>query len=354
MELIVKDANFQAVGLLDQFESLIWTDRFSAYGDFEFYVKSLDYPDVLKTDYYLFLKESEHVMIVEDRSNDSDVEKGSYIKVTGRSLESILDRRVIWQQTILSGNLQNGIHQLLNDAIISPTDTTRKIPNFIFEASTDPLITNLTVNTQFTGDNLYTAIKQLCDNASIGFKITINSANQFVFKLYAGTDRSYQQTTNPFVVFSPRFDNLITSNYVDSIKTLKTISLVGGEGEGSARKLLGVSISSGAGSGLSRREMFTDARDVSSTVSGSTLTTEQYNAQLTQRGQQDLAKNTATLSFEGTTDATNMYKYGTDFGMGDIIQVENEYGMRSRSRVTEMVNSQSTEGLSFLPTFTAI
>ena len=312
MELIVLDTSLKMLSVLDTFESLIWTERYSAYGDFEVYTSINDsILEILKDDYYLWLKESDQTMIVEDRKIESDAENGNHFTVTGRSLESILERRIIWKQTILSGNFQNGIKKLLDENIINPSDASRKVERLIFEASTDPAITGLTVDAQFTGDNLYDAIKKLCDSKNIGFRIKLSDDNKFVFKLYAGADRSYDQFTNPYVIFSPKFENVINTNYLESKKTLKTVTLVAGEGEGADRKTTTVACSSGAGTGLNRRELYTDARDVSSTVDNETLTDAEYKAQLSQRGLENLAENIATKSFEGkeTSDmeATNTF-----------------------------------------------
>lgn len=199
MELIVLDTSLKMLSVLDTFESLIWTERYSAYGDFEVYTSINDsILEILKDDYYLWLKESDQTMIVEDRKIESDAENGNHFTVTGRSLESILERRIIWKQTILSGNFQNGIKKLLDENIINPSDASRKVERLIFEASTDPAITGLTVDAQFTGDNLYDAIKKLCDSKNIGFRIKLSDDNKFVFKLYAGADRSYDQFTNAY------------------------------------------------------------------------------------------------------------------------------------------------------------
>jgi hypothetical protein len=254
----------------------------------------------------------------------------------------------------LTGNLQNGIERLLNENIISPTDTSRKIDGFVFAPNTDPAIMGLTLQAQFTGDNLYDAIQQICDAASIGFRVTLTEANQLQFQLYAGVDRSYDQLTNPFVVFSPKFDNIINSNYVESKKTLKTVTLVAGEGEGSARKTTTVAVSSGAGSGLSRRELFTDARGISSTTETGTLTDAEYTAQLAQKGTEELAKNVFVNSFEGQVEATRIYKYGEDFFMGDVLQIANEYGMEAKARVVELIHSQDLSGTDIYPTFTTV
>lgn len=356
MDLTVLDTNLDAVSIIDVYESFIWTDRYYEYGDFELYTTMTDtILDFIKQDYYLVNRESDHVMIVEKIKIDSDTENGNHITVTGRSLESILDRRIIWGQKTISGNLQNGIKTLLNETIISPSDSNRKISNFIFEASTDTAITGLTIEAQYTGDNLYDVISKICSERSIGFKVTLNDLKQFVFKLYAGLDRSYEQTINPYVVFSPKFENIINSNYIESKSAMKNITLIGGEGEGSARRYSTV----GSGTGLNRREIFTDARDISSEVTDengqqSTLTNAEYVALLQQRGKETLAENTDTTFFEGQVETTIMFKYGEDFFNGDVVQIANEYGHKTKARIIEIVMSENEEEISVYPTFKTI
>ena len=351
MEILVLNTDFESVDIVDSFKSMIWTDRYNSYGDFEMYLTIN--PDILKhlkEDYYLWLKDSEHCMIIEDSAIDSDTEDGNHLIVTGRSLESILERRIIWGQKVLTGNLQLAIQTLLNDSIISPTIQDRKIDNFIFEPSTDPRVTELTVDTQFTGDDLYVVIKKLCQSNNLGFKIVLNDNNQFVFSLYAGADRSYNQNINPYVVFSPDFENIINSNYFTSKANLKNVTLVAGEGEGASRKTTTV----GSGSGLNRRELFTDARDISSNVDGGTLTNEQYIAKLKARGIENLSEYTAKTAFEGEVEATRLFKYGEDFFIGDIVQIANEYGHEGRAYISELIISQSEDGVSIYPTFQTI
>ena len=352
MDLLVLNTSLDTVSIVDVYESFIWTDRYYEYGDFELFTSMTDtILNFIRQDYYLQNRESEHVMIIEKIRITSDTEDGNHITVTGRSLESILDRRIVWGQKTISGNLQNGIRTLLNENIISPADTNRKISNFIFEASTDPAITALKIDAQYTGDNLYDVINKICSERSIGFKVTLNDKKQFVFKLYAGTDRSYDQTVNPYVIFSPKFDNIINSNYVESKSALKTVTLIGGEGEGSARKYTTV----GGGSGLNRRELFTDARDISSDIGdGVVLTDAAYTAQLRQRGSEKLAENTDVTSFEGQVETTVMFRYGEDFFNGDVVQIANEYGHETKARIVEIVMSEDGEGMSVYPTFKTI
>lgn len=353
MEILTLNQEFETVSIMDTFESLIWTDRYSYAGDFEIYTPAnRNIIKALKEDYYLWAEESEHVMIIEDRQIKSDVELGNYFIVTGRSLESILDRRIIWTQTNLDGYIEEEIKRLIDSSIINPLNIHRKIPNFIFEPSDDPYIKELHVMAQFTGVNLLDAVKKLCDSVNIGFKVNLNDQNQFVFKLYSGSDRSYAQDINPFVVFSPNFENIINSNYYESKRLFKNVALVAGEGEGIDRRT--VTIGDTSISGLDRREMFVDARDISSTTSSGILTSEQYDYLLTQRGMENMSEAKIIQSFDGQVETTQLYRYGKDFFMGDITQLENEYGMNTRVRVTEFIYSEDKNGVLMYPTFNVI
>jgi len=355
MEVLVLDSNFQGLTLLEAFESLIWTERFCAFGDFEVYAPiDAVILNALKYDNYLWVENSDYVMVVEDWKIVTDPVNGNKISVTGRSLESILDRRIIWKQTILSGNFQTEVERLLNENAISPEISARHIPNLIFEASTDPIITALTIDTQFTGDNLYDAIQVLCAVNDIGFHISLSDNGSLVFKLYSGTDRSYAQFLNPHVIFSNEFENIDNGTFIGSTKSLKTVTLVAGEGEGVDRKTTSVDASTGAGEGLTRRELFTDARDISSTTDSGTLTPADYLILLSQRGTEKLSLQTTTESFDGQIEPSTNFKYGVDFFLGDIVQIENEYGMESRTRVVETIRSQNVSGIEVYPTFRAI
>lgn len=351
MELLVLNTTFESIAVVDTYESLIWTDRYNAYGDFEiFFAMDTGLLEYLKEDNYLWLKESEHCMIIEEIKIDSDTEDGNHLIVTGRSLESILERRIIWGQRIFSGNFQNAIQTMLNENIISPSIADRKIPNFTFKASTDSKVTGLTIDNQYTGDDLYTVIKGLCEENNIGFKIILTDDNKFEFSLYAGADRSYDQTENPYVVFSPNFENIINSNYYSSKANLKNVTLVAGEGEGASRKTTVV----GSGSGLDRRELFTDARDISSDTEDGQLPENEYIAQLTAKGEKNLADHDRVTAFEGEVEVTRLFKYGEDFFIGDIVQIANEYGNEGSAYISELIISRSKDEQSIYPTFKTI
>ena len=353
MEVWILDTDFSSVSVLDTFESLIWTDRYREYGDFEIFAfPTSQLINDAKDDFYLYNPASDHTMIIEHHEVTTDIEEGPRFIVTGRSLESLLMRRIVWNQTTISGSLQNGIKKLITENFISPEVSERKITNFVFVDSTDPEITKLTHEQQYTGDIVYDVIVDLCNTYDIGFKITLNiDKKRFEFSLYKGKDRSYAQETNPYVVFSPNYENIINSDYTHSIKDYKNVTRIGGEGVGVDRKMA----TYGNASGLIRREIFTDARDISSkTDDGEVLSDQDYLNLLQQRGKENLAEYPIKEGFEGEVEASKMFIYGRDFFLGDCVQVQNEFGMSGTSLVSEIVFSQDKDGESVYPTFLSL
>lgn len=355
MDISVLDRNFNTIHIIDGYKSFIWTDRYNSPGDFELHTEVSG--NVLKfvtKDVYLSIKESDRTMIVSKIEIDSDRELGNFINITGKSLETLLGRRIVWKQRSINTNLQNGIRTLLNENVISPSDANRKISNFIFQTTTDTRITGITLDTQFTGDNLLEVINNLCKDYDIGFKVVLNNKNQFVFSLYAGVDRTYDQTTNPYVIFSPSFENLVNSNYYDSNDNLKTMALVGGEGEGKDRYYL--TYFSSNKTGLDRRELFVDARDLQREYYDDdgekhTRPTSEYNSMLQVRAKTKLLEYQAETLFEGEVEPYNSFVYKRDYNLGDIVQIENEYGFKGTARITEVVTCHDDSGYSIYPTF---
>lgn len=393
MEALILNRKFQTQCIIDAFESFIWTERYNTPGDFELYIPMEKTPlEYLKRDYYIWIKDSDRLQIIEDLEIDTSVEDGDYITVTGRTLESILDRRVIFAKTVINGNLQNGIKKLLNENAIQPIDPNRKIPNLRFVASSDSRITSLTMNAIYLGEGLLDIIQTECQANDLGFKIIYNeSLGTFDFSLYFGEDRSYAQEKNPWVVFSSAYDNLLGSNYYESYAGLKTAAVIASDDDDE----LGQEIVDVDGRpemvGLDRREMFVDGYDIdrvdvkvdedaireriekrysnkseaireqmiereiaSATQQAQMNAAETLRAQLKQKGKDELAKTYITETFEGEIVGAIQYIFGRDFFIGDVVQVRNRYGKEASSRVTEVVRSHDVNGVALNPTFTTL
>lgn len=345
MTLYVYNQSFELIGVLDAYESLIWTTRYYTEGDFELYIPAKqEYLEILLQNNYVVREtQLDNAMIIERIQIETNLETGNYLLVSGRCLKSLLNRRIIWEQTTLSGRVEVCIRKLVTENAINPTLTIRKIPSLTLGTLNG---FTETMNNQYTGDELLHAITTICKNVGYGFDIKFDADNKkFIFEIYKGTNRSFSQTANQYVVFSPDYDNLISSSYITSLKDVKNVARIGGEGEGSARRYA----ISGTASGLARKELFVDARDISS--DDGTIKDTEYNALLIDRGNEKLATHIATQAFSGETDTTHAYKLNRDFFLGDIVQVQNEYGISAAPRIVEIIESVDENGTKTIPTF---
>lgn len=346
MELYILDSDFQTVGVVDDASSIIWNSRFYTAGDFEIYIRAdPDIIELLQPDRYVIRLESEEVGIISNRTITTDSEQGNYLTVTGGFLDSILKRRISWNQSTLSGNVEECIRQLLIENIIEPEDSNRTIENFILADKVGFTETLTDFDIQSTGDNLGDLISNICQQYKIGYKVLLSPENHFQFHLYRGTDRSYGQSENDYVVFSPEFDNLISSEYSYNRDEYKNAAIVVGEGEGADQKR----VSLGDTAGLSRYESRIDGSSVSS--NGEIISVETYMKMLTEYGKEQLGNSKIVEGLSGEVEYNTIYKPNEDYYLGDIVSVANEYGFQANTRIIEMLESEDETGYKITPTF---
>ena len=234
---IVMNSQFERLAVIDEYTSLIWTTRFYKCGDFEICVDvDKKTKDLFHKGYYIMREDDENVGIVEKIQIQKNEDNQELLIVTGRFLPAIIGRRIISQQTVVSGSVSDCVNTLLTNEIIDPEITARQIPEFTLGTYSIAQ----TMKAQYTGANLLEKISEICQTYGIGFKVTLNDENEFVFELIEGVDHSYGQSENPYVIFSDEYDNLLSSQYVEDYSNIATDVLVAGEGEGIDRKTLWV------------------------------------------------------------------------------------------------------------------
>ncbi len=108
-----------------------------------------------------------------------------------------------------------------------------------------------------------------------------------------------------------------------------------------------------APSGLARRELFVDARDLQSDADpDNPMTPEEYAAVLTVRGEELLAENQLVQSFSTVVRTlAPTYEYGVDFFLGDTITaIDERQGVTADAVVQAVQRSVSAEGEGLLLT----
>jgi Siphovirus ReqiPepy6 Gp37-like protein len=399
MEIFTLDRSFKKEFIIDVFNSAIWTERYYGDSDVELVVPlTMDMIDKLSVGTFLGLTGSGEVMILETMS----IEKNS-IKVTGISVLSWLNNRIIrtspkhedrywyvsgwpagrvlweiihnmccWSSNYVTGYYNWGIphgHQLGIDGLtLGRYDTSGP---------------NISVGIPF--GPVYDAMRDIATTYEIGMRIVLtyvtdqpyathNPAVQggqdpyvfspyyLEFTSYRGNDRSSSQTDFPVVRFSPQTDSLNNIKEIQSATDFKTVIYsFAPENPGG----LATSIGCGRATLISQyeianlqdwiwsfdvRALMTFEDDITTDMVGTS--SSNLLAVLNSRANDALTSHPFAIAVDGEISPKNQYQYGTDYGLGDIIEVQGNSGATQRARVTEFIRAQDQAGERSYPTVT--
>jgi len=357
MEVYILDSLYRRVQVVDRFESLIWTERFSAWGDVELHIQSTNENRTrFQAGVNLAINESYRVMTVETIEDKLDDEGKAILIVKGRSIESILEKRLAvntltaitsdtkWSLTdvptaiirtmfhnvCVLGNVNSGdiIPGLVEGNVIFPSDTIGEPGD--------------TITYEFDPRPLYQAIKDLADIYSIGFRIVREPAtNTLYWDVYMGSDRTSDQTTLPAIIFSPDLQNLHNTSLLTSAALYKNvayvISAVGHE-------IVYLDDVDPTINGFERNVLIVMASDINDP------TPSIASAQMIQRGKEELAKNRRFQGFDGEVSQSSGYVYGVHYNLGDLVEIRSGDGSASNMQVTEQIFVSDKEGDRRYPT----
>ena len=428
IELYVLDENLNTVWQVDSYNSLIWSSRYRETGDCELYLPaSVEALDYLRKGYFLLRPDDDMICRINYIELDTSAEDGNCLIVKGIDVKSVLDQRVIEGILNLNGNAEDFTRSFVQDALGSTASDERQIQdengNCIFvldEAQGFTDVTTEDVSFRIVGEK----IREYCNRFGWGYKVFLNNGN-FVFSLYKGTDRS------GYVTFSPEYENIITSTYIQDATEIANAAFFAGVGEGSERY---TGTSGGGKSGFDRFEIFVDEKSLSKQTTWGQLSEAYSGITVYQMaGQEDLywaflnpayiqimndehldwlenrfengvvetidgvdyykipydvaiAEVPAPLneledddnvnmfdviyipclyskgfdalaaygeikSFDGVIEPNTTFKYKEDYFLGDIVRVENEFGIVVDARITEIIEVEDDTGYNVEPYF---
>lgn len=339
----LENDTFTKIKVIDNATSVIWVKRFNAVGNFELYIRaSTELLELFTGDIFITRDESNVGMYVEKVQLNTDSENGDYLVITGRSAECILSWRVV-MRVVYSSESTTAEYIIRNS--IDKTLISDIIPNNNISWLTlgEDHEWQDYITRQYTGKNVLDIVQDLCVTYNYGFEFEWNGSG-FTINLYKGTDRSYDQTENTYIVFSPEFENLGNTEYIQDTMNYANGAIIGGEGEGTERKFA-IVLPQGI-TGFNRRMIYIDARQSSS----DDLTESQYTDMLIAQGKEELEQRKITTSFNGEILNYNNYTYGVDYNLGDKVSIINEYGIRGNATITEITEVEDDTGYKLIPT----
>lgn len=407
--------NFEAVHKLTQFESLMWVDKYDEPGSFEIYAPPLpEIKEAAQINNYFITSRSDRMMIVEELETTVAPEGGRRLVIRGRSLESILDRRVIFLKCYFrddipdpdpdegqygSNNLEDAVRQILDYCCIHPKkkdditgtetpDTDREMP-LVFHYSeesiplrdsnsrvlvdendeailvdsleSEPINEIQLKDCEFEkGTDVLTIVETIVKSRGLGFKITLNEDKNFVFKLIKGKKRTSDQTEFPAVIFSPVFNNIKNTKFTESYSAnYRNFVYTEGETYKSHKPTI---VKTGETTGLLRREVYVESEITHETEADNvthddikkvkkTLSEEEYQEALAKDAEKSFKKYQPKTTCESEVEPNLTFQYGRDFGIGDILEVQDGTGNKGKVRCKEFIVSFSDSGYEEYPTF---
>lgn len=357
MEVYTLDPLLRRTELFEDHESVVWTERFDQYGDFEMHIAStFRARTLLKPDTLLAMDQSKRVMKIETVEDGNDEENRRLLTVKGRSLETIMLDRVAkesiadlitspsWSITGLTPTA--AARKIFHDICVAGVLSSHDIIPYIYEgsfaeASNIPEPVEI-VSLDIPLTTLYDATKQLADIWNFGFRILRQGdMSKLWYDVYMGSDRTTSQTVLPAVVFTPELDNLQNTKELTVIEGAKNVAYV--YSSAGFQMVYADGVDSDV-DGFERKVLMVDATDITAD------STSDVAAALIQRGVEELAKARIFQAFDGEISKASQYLPGRDYYLGDLVEQRNSDGVTNQMRVSEIIYASDREGERSYPT----
>lgn len=361
MHLFVLDSLLRRSVLIDWYNSLIWKEAYSSYGDFELVIlANTESRNLFIADTLLAINESARVMIVETVEDSFDDEGRAMLSVKGRSLEKVLIDRIARKdlQTLeaspkwsLMGRPGDIIRQIFEnicvDGMLSPGDIIPFITGGnMYPPDTIPEEDGI-VTMSFEPDTVYKIIKEVAEAYKLGFRLTRDGdTGKLYFNVYSGSDKTTSQNTFAPVIFSRGLENLRNVSEIKSLADYKNVCYVLSK-KGTAVVYSGDTTANV--SGFNKRSIVLKL----DTIRVNDVELEagpELQKELERLGREELTKHKAVTALDGEIAKSSQYVYDTHYSLGDLVEMRSESGATNRMRVVEQIWVSDAEGVKSYPT----
>lgn len=344
MEILILDENLDIIGPVNAFRTLIWIRRYTKIGAFEIHTSS-SYFDLLNTGEYLYRNDADELGVIKEVDYKEKENGAVEVYAKGYFAERILKDRVIEKTTMLSGNTEDVMRNLVDLYAINPEDKERTIKNLKLGEING---VGGKLSSQVTGGSLSDELYTLGNAENLSHRIRYNYINNdLIFEVWKGKDRRTTQNVNSFAVFSNSFNNIRKPTYNRKTEDYRNVAYVAGEErEDGTRALVKVDIRSSPDEKI--HELYVDARDLQSKDSdGNTLSEAEYNELLEQRGLEKLSEYKIVETASSAVDPSANLVYKKDYDLGDICEyINSDIGIAMDQIITEITETYEKSKMS--------
>ena len=314
MDIMVLDKNFNILGVLDNYDSIVWNRKYYETGSFTIQTAKFDFTGAK----YIWSKDLDETGIVQTIDRKTNTSTSTI--VSGKFLEETLENLCIHTTEQYTGYGVN----------IVKTIMAKYYPDITIAETT---LTGNYISTSFTGETIGEAIRKILEPNEMSFKLTLDyQTNGITFTVYQGTDRTQSQDVNAWAVFGTDNETILSNEYKYDDSTYKNYAVVAGEGEGAERTI--VIVDNRTDTTEEIKELYVDANDLTS----ADITQEVYLENLKQRGLEKLQDYKLIQKVDFSVDTTSVLEYHTNYDLGDKVTYKETNGYLE-NRITEITYS---------------
>lgn len=394
MDLLPLDSStYYPTGIFEGYTSLIWTERFGSCGEFSLKTSSISTTiERLPIGSFISLRDSTEVMIVETHNVEQNSSGLPELTVSGRSLESFLENRVltpiihgeswtvldqytpqqmiglhIWNAMVNDSGedpmktaminaphlaAQNLVVSLSNNQVL-PEVTWTISPTTVDQAIRDIQDTfNIGVRTVRPGTEISVPYHKITFDVSrtqtrglISIELVTDDSINMRFDVYQGTDRSINQSVVNPVIFQSASGHLLKQTHLKSNKLAKDYVVIYRSNGGYIRV---PSYYYDPGEPFDPNKVGFQRRVMSLDGGSETETTLIAKAEI------ELSKNKIISMAGGEASLNSPYKYNQDYFLGDTITFAGNYEPEISMFVNEIVRTEDVDGETISPGLTAV
>lgn len=267
MQIYVFNKDLEPVGIVENYTSAFWINRYFEKGNCEVCVPATaENLQLFKIGYYLIRYDSDLACRIQKIEIDTNAQAGNVLVITGIDVKSFLDQRIVWGNYSYNGRTELILQNLVRNSLIVSGDRglMDSHGSFIISLDSSQGFSQTRVQ-EISYKNVGEQVREICKEMGWGYRVRFGTLIAptrpgFLFGVYNGADRSET------VVFSPMYENLKESKFIIDASNMGNVTLVGGQGQGVNREFaeLGTSLTEAAS--VERYEFFTDAKDIPDTT----------------------------------------------------------------------------------------
>lgn len=389
---------FRVDKLIEGHDSLIWTERYRELGEFELKTPLINqYLEALPTDSLISLRDTDEVMFVETHKIEEDEEGTKELVITGRTFESVFERRVFkgfgayngGKPTKIPTNLQGhgsaallaynfltndlgtdvldptfgkGLEELVNnvvitDSVVGSTSASKKrvVPRGAIHPTIITYLTQAksgirTIRPVLPGgtSGRVVTILPFADPSPEIVRTDTDGILDLRVDFYRGTDRTIGQTDVAAVVFDYFAGHIVKPAYLFSIRDHRNNLYA--DTDGFLEKEYPPLGDPSYPEGLDLRMAYESMGDKPDGFSNA-----EWEDALDDRKDNLFDTTYSEIAIVDAQVSEQIpYKYKVDFGLGDWVTLRAEYGVEQTMQVTEYIRTEDAEGERGYPTLVRV